>query len=139
VTSAWFPGEGRDPDDEAFLTELRARASTWGLADVSPEDTFVVEDEWGWLVACVSVPGLDAGDARPELQVGFVLARAGVPPLVATWETHGHLLGNWDELDLGTRSPTPAGMADRTFAWLDEQLRRPVELVTWRTWRGRTL
>jgi hypothetical protein len=30
-------------------------------------------------------------------------------------------------------------MADRTFAWLDEQLRRPVELVTWRTWRGRTL
>jgi hypothetical protein len=135
VTSEWFPGAGRNADDEVFLAELRALAESWGLADVRPEATAVRTHRWGWLVVCARVPRLDAGDADPQLQVGFDLSDSATPPLVATWETDGFLLDSWN--DLSHPSPTPTGMAEAASAWMGEQLRRPVERRTWETRRLR--
>ena len=95
TAAEWFPGEGRNADDEAFLAELRSHAAGRGLADVRPEDigtSIYADDAELWVVAWLDVPRLDAGDAQPQLQVGFDLSDPGLEPLVATWETHGYLL-----------------------------------------------
>ena len=138
TTSEWFPGEGRNADDEAFLTELRRLAARSGLADVRPEATGTEVHKWGWLVVWAGVPRLEAGDADPQLQVGFD-ADAGVSPLVATWETYGFLLDNWDELVPAGGAGPPVDMAGRAFDWLSRQVRRPVELATWNRWRRRAV
>jgi hypothetical protein len=129
--SEWFPCEGRTADDQAFLTELRRLVARSGLADVRPEGTGTTVHTWGWLVAWARVPGLEAGDADPQLQVGFGRSDGLVPPLVATWETHGFLLGNWDELVAAGRAGPPVAVAGQAFDWLSRQVRRPVELATW--------
>jgi hypothetical protein len=136
VTSEWFPGEGRNADDEAFLAELRRLALSAGLADVGPDDTgtAIWEDETGagWVVAWIRIPGLPR-DADPQLQVGFNLNGREMESLVATWETHGFLLDNWDELSGFERDSV--GAARRAFEWVSEQLCRPVVRLDWsRRW-----
>jgi hypothetical protein len=118
-----------------------SHAAGRGLADVRPEDTgtsIYANDAELWVVAWLDVPRLDAGDAQPQLQVGFDLSDPGLEPLVATWETHGYLLDAWRSWNLGARPHTPAGMAARAFDWLEQQLQRPAELAEWRTWRGKS-
>ena len=139
TASEWFPGEGRNADDEAFLAELRRLAARSGLVDVRPEATGTAVHKWGWVVAWARVPGLEAGDADPQLQVGFDASDAGVPPLVATWETYGFLLDNWDELVATGGAGTPVDMAGRAFDWLGTQVRRPVEVATWNRWHRRAV
>lgn len=137
VSSDWFLGEGRNADDEAFLAELRSLATDRGLVDVRPEDTWTsvyADDAEIWLVAGLDVPGLDAGDAGPQLQVGFDLSDPAIEPLVACWETHGYLLDQWESLP--ARDATPRAMAARAFDWMAEQLGRPVLRRDWaRLWR----
>jgi hypothetical protein len=137
VAGEWFPGADGTPEAEVFLSELRGLAGAWGLADVRAGDTGTASDRWGWLVAWVRVPVLPAGSADPQLQVGFGLT-ALVPPLVATWETDGLLLNSWEDLDLTGLDASPTGRGRRAFTWFDEQLRRPVERLSWRTRRGAT-
>ena len=128
MTSQWFPGEGRNADDEAFLAELRSLASVRGLADVRPEDTGTSIYAEQWVVARARVPRLPAG-ADVELQVGSGAGHPVVPPLVACWETHGFLLDQWEEVK-GNES-TSTELADRAFRWMSEQLERPVSRRDW--------
>jgi hypothetical protein len=137
VVSEWFPGDGRTPEGQDFLGELRARAAAWGLADVRAPDTGTASDRWGWLVAYARVPGVRDGEADLQLQVGFGLA-ATAAPLVAAWGTDGVLLDRWAELGLSGYDSSPAGMARRTYDWFTEQLLRHVERLSWRTRRNRT-
>jgi hypothetical protein len=130
VASEWFAGDGHGPEGEAFLAELRALAGAWGLADVRAEDTGTAHDRWGWLVVWARVPGLRAGAADPQLQVGFGLT-AVAPPLVAAWETGGCLLDAWVDLELSGFDVSQDGRARGAFTWLNEQLHRPVERRTW--------
>ena len=137
MASEWFPGDGRAPEGEAFLAELRVRATAWGLADVRAEDSGTARDRWGWLVAWVRVPGLRAGAAGLQLQAGLGLT-AATPPLVAAWAADGALLDCWEELDPFPYDCSPTGRSHRAYDWFGEQLRRPVERLCWRTRRHGT-
>jgi hypothetical protein len=88
--TGWFPGEGRNADDEAFLGELRTLALHEGLADVRPEDTTIHSTPEGAepLILYFRVPGLPPSKADPTLQIGFSWSGSD-PFLVGTWEVHG--------------------------------------------------
>jgi hypothetical protein len=83
--TGWFPGEGRNPDDEAFLAELRRLAATSGLADATPADTRVYA--WDALVVLVAIPKLQDLTARPMLEV---VSRGS--QLMVGVETYDHLV-----------------------------------------------
>ncbi|WP_448626331.1 hypothetical protein [Geodermatophilus sp. URMC 64] len=68
MASLWFPGEGRNEDDEAFLAELRACADARGLVDATPADSTLFTWEYV-LVLLVEVPGLQGIPAKPTLEV----------------------------------------------------------------------
>ena len=134
----WFPGEGRNADDEAFLSELRALTDASGLADVPSAATGVSiwrdPADRGWLVAWVRVPGLPE-DADVQLQVGFDVSNPEVESLVACWETHGYLLDQWEAQSVPVQDP--GAMAHQAFVWFQQQLRRPVVRLDFpRRWRS---
>ena len=133
TASEWFPGEGRNADDEAFLSELRACAEDRGLVDATPQDTSLHVWESA-LVALVAVPRLQEIPAQPTLEIVSDLRRG--PDLMCGWETDGYLTDSCDPLDLTGVEPTPRALARHAFGWFEAELRRPVERVTWRTWRG---
>jgi hypothetical protein len=130
--TGWFPGEGRNADDEAFLGELRTLALHEGLADVRPEDTTIHSTPEGAepLILYFRVPGLPPSKADPTLQIAFSWSGSD-PFLVGTWEVHGYLLDLFDDIDTSGVERTPEAFARRAFEWLHEQLRRPVELHEW--------
>jgi hypothetical protein len=137
VASEWFPGKGRNEDDEAFLARLRQRADDEGVGDALPEDTAVAE--W-WededLVPCVEVRRLGTDEARPTIQACIQRWDEGEPRLVTAWETYGHLLDAQGLDPMPTGELSPVGRADVVFNWLVDQLRRPVELWAWDSrWR----
>ena len=132
TAAEWFPGEGRNAEEEAFLAELRALAAQQGLPDVRPDDTTLHASPGDGepLILSFSVPGLPPTKADPTLQVGFSLSWSE-PFLAGTWEVYGYLFDLFEDIDIAGVERTPEAFARRAFEWLHEQLRRPVELHEW--------
>ena len=139
TASEWFPGEGRNAEEEEFLAQLRAQAVARGLADVLPPATH----SHAWtdvpLVVCAMVPGMSDGDGDVALQVGWAAAEPAGPLFVGEWNgEHDYLIDGWDRVDIhvpGTEA-TPARMADLAYEWLVEQLRHPVVRLDWDSGTG---
>ena len=132
MTSEWFPGKGRDADDEAFLAELRGCAETRGLVDANPEDTTLHVWEHT-LIVLVAVPGLQDLTEKPTLEV-ICDPHSGPPSMMVGCETDGYVADAYEELDLAGAELTPPGLARSAFGWFDAQLRRPMEKAIWRSW-----
>lgn len=133
VATRWFRGSGRTDDDETYLAALRAVAVAGGLVDATPVDTalHVWKDA---LVATVRVPGAVLGRSGTTLQVA-------VDPkdphrMSCGCKTYGYLDDGDAELDLAGVQRTPEGLGHHAGSWLGSQLRRPVEQLSWETWRG---
>lgn len=137
TTSEWFPGEGRNADDEAFLARLRARAADDGLVDAERESSWA-GDAGGILAVCVRAPGLPMDGPAPMLQVGLDL---GDPErgalLLGAWETWDYVLDVPRVIAIDDVPHTPEGLADRAYEWLHAQLSRPVERREWKAFLGR--
>jgi len=127
MAAQWFPGEGRNADDETFLSRLRTRARKEGLVDVSPEETAVLVSSTGYsdLVISVRPPGLPVTGPAPVLQAGYT-DDDGHLYLLGGWETFGFVLDPPTFFEPAPPAATPADLADSAFDWLAEQLRRPV-------------
>lgn len=133
VVSPWFPGAGRDAEDESFLASLRAEVGAVGLADATPENTSL--HVWDTaLVLLVEIPGLQDAEACPTLEVVCNLQR--VPTLMCGCETYGYLAETYDEMDLAGVERLPSALGQQAARWFTDQLRRPVEEIIWFTWRG---
>jgi hypothetical protein len=138
TTSEWFPGEGRNAEEDTFLAEFRLLAEAGGLVDLRPEDTEVIAlGAFRPLVLCARVPRLPVEPARPTLQVGFEWHSDDPPFLVGTWESWGYLLDQFEDIDISEVEPTPGQLSRRAFEWMASQLRRPVEQRTWQRHFGR--
>jgi hypothetical protein len=137
VTSEWFPGEGRDADHAAFLAQLRNRARQDGLVDVTSEETAVFISSTGYsdLVVGVRPPGLPSTGPAPVLQAGYT-DDDGSFYLLGGWETFGFVLDPPTRYELADPAATPVDLADSTFEWLTEQLRRPVRRLEFPTLIG---
>jgi hypothetical protein len=70
-----------------------------------------------------------------ELQIGFGPSESDL--LVATWDSPDWFLDQW--IELADFESSPEGMARRAHAWMTEQLARPIERLTWRTWRRNSI
>jgi hypothetical protein len=138
LTSEWFPGEGRDADHEAFLARLRNRARQADLVDVMPEETAVLSSSTGSsdLVVGVRPPGLPVTGPTPVLQAGYT-DDDGAVYLLGGWETFGFVLDPPSVYEAADRAATPADLADSTFEWLTEQLRRSVHRLEFPALIGR--
>jgi hypothetical protein len=130
----WFPGEGGSADDEAFLAELRACADARGLVDATPDDTILHAWE-GTLVVLVAAPRLRHRPEQPTLEVIVQFGREPTT-LCSGWETYGYLTDSCEPMDLAGVDLEPRALARHAFEWFEAELRRPLECVTWRTWRG---
>jgi hypothetical protein len=134
VTEEWFPGGGRNPDDEAFLVEMRALADRSGLVDVDPEATAVIRLP-DVLALQVQPPGLPTSGPAPMLRLGFDLSDEDAF-LVGGWETWAYVLDDADDIDVAGIEHTAPALAVRAHRWFVEQLSRPVERATWRSLIG---
>ena len=130
----WFPGDGRNDEEQAFLTELRSLATTNGLVDATPADTTLHVWE-GTLVVLVDPPRLRSCPMEPTLEV--VVHLGPTPFLASGWETNGYLADACDPMDLHEVERSPHAFARVAYDWLDAELRRPLEEATWRSrWGG---
>jgi hypothetical protein len=136
VSTDWFSGEAHDPTHQAFLAELRAHADRAGLRDVRPETTELISAADFPLVALVPVPRLPTVGPKPTLQVALSTRDPHRPVLLGGWEGWDYLLDVAEEIDTRDVPAEPVALARRAYAWLLEQLDRPVEVRTWRRrWR----
>ena len=134
MPSPWFPGAVFDPADEPFLAALRSWTGSSGLVDASPEHTTLVSWE-GAVIALVEMPGLQDSVARPTLEV--IWNGGHSYDLMCGIETYGYLADSYEEMELGGEAELePEELARHAHDWFVGQLRRPVEQVTWSTWRG---
>jgi hypothetical protein len=133
VASQWFPGAGRNAEDEQFLAGLRSGVEVAGLVDVTPDGTTLLVWETA-LVVLVEIPCLQDAEARPTLEIVWSLEPD--PTLMCGCETYGYVADSYDAMDLAGVERTPSALGRHASGWFAAQLRRPVEELVWSTWRG---
>ena len=132
VSSRWFGGsEGRNPEEVAFLNELRRLAALWDVPDLNPDDHTSAEVILAPLLLGLDVPGVTA--RRDNLQLAYWTGPESW--LTGEWGTE-YILddhdGNSPEcLTVRGVRASPEEFASFAAGWMLRQLQRPLVREDW--------
>ena len=130
----WFEGDGRTDAERRFIAALREHARSWGRLGVRPVDT------QAWTDREVLYVHVDLVDRALRQIVGTVIVELDGERVRGYWGAL-ELVGEPDipRHDRFDSPPldTPEEAARHAAAWLEAQLRRPIECREWR--QGSTL